>query len=43
MHLRVPTYPNPNLLFLLHKKSDTTCFSSVEFQLRAKLQLWSDG
>ena len=27
----------------LHKKSDTTCFSSVESQLRARWQLWSDG
>jgi|GEM_PF-2927657 len=27
----------------LHKKSDTTCFSSVESQLGARWQLWSDG
>jgi len=26
----------------LHKESDTTCFSSVEFQLLARLQHWSD-
>jgi len=30
-------------LSFAQKKSDTTSFSSVESQLRARLQLWSDG